>query len=48
MEYKVIRHIQFYAKSEILSLEQLAKFFTPHAVKEYIKYGYLEKVEEDK
>ena len=39
--YTVVRHVQFYAKSERVSLNDLRKFFTLQAIASYIKYGYL-------
>lgn len=39
--YTVVRHVQFYAKTERVSLKDLQKFFTLEAIASYIKYGYL-------
>lgn len=39
---KVLRHTQFFARGEIVTINKLREFYTEHALAEYIKYGYLE------
>ena len=39
--YTGVRHIQFYAKTDRVSLKDLQKFFTLEAIASFIKYGYL-------
>jgi len=43
--YKVIdRHIMFFAIGEEVTEIKLKKFFTDHAISEFIKYGYIKRI----
>lgn len=42
--FKVERHVMFFAKTEIVTLERLKEFFTQEAIDSFIKYGYLKQI----
>jgi len=42
--FKVERHVMFFAKTEIVTLERLKEFFTQEAIDSFIKYGYLKHI----
>jgi hypothetical protein len=44
LSYKVERHVMFFAKTEIVTLERLKEFFTQEAIDSFIKYGYLKQL----
>lgn len=45
--YSVERRIMFFARTSKVEIEQLEKFFTPHAIEEFLKYGYLKIITDD-
>lgn len=42
--FKVERHVMFFAKTEIVTLERLKEFFTQEAIDSFIKYEYLKQI----
>jgi hypothetical protein len=42
--FKVERHVMFFAKTEIVTLERLKEFFTQEAIDSFIKYKYLKQI----
>ena len=42
--FSVERHLMFFARTSKVKIKQLEKFFTVHAIEEFIKYGYLKLV----
>lgn len=45
--YSVERHVMFFARTSKVEIEQLEKFFTAHAIEEFIKYGYLKLITDE-
>ena len=41
-KYKVLRHTNFFAATNEVTLEQLGEFFTRKAIDSFIEYGFLE------
>lgn len=44
ISFKVQRHVMFFAKTEVVTLERLKEFFTQEAIDSFIKYGYLKQL----
>ena len=42
--FKVERHVMFFAKTEVVTLERLKEFFTQEAIDSFIKYEYLKQI----
>lgn len=44
ISFKVQRHVMFFAKTEVVTLERLKEFFTQEAIDSFIKYEYLKQI----
>jgi hypothetical protein len=43
-QYEILRHINFYAVGNEVSLEDLGKFFTKMAIESFIEYGFIKEI----
>ena len=43
-EYKVLRHINFFAVTNVVSASKLNQFYTTKAIESFITYGFIEKL----
>ena len=43
-KYLVLRHINFYAATNKVTLKQLGQFFTKRAIDDFVKYGFLKEI----
>lgn len=42
--YKILRHVNFYAVGNEVTLEDLGKFFTKMAIESFVTYGFIKEI----
>jgi hypothetical protein len=40
-KYKIQRPCLWFAKNDVVEVEKFKKYYTPHAIKSLIEYGYI-------
>jgi len=47
-QYKILRHVNFFAATNVVPAGKMKEFFTKEAIDSFIKYGFIEVYKEKK